>query len=382
MTTEETIIIGAGPAGLACAAALSSKGRRSVILEAADRPAASWHRHYDRLHLHTSKAHSALPGKRMPADFPRYPSRLQVAAYLEDYARTKDLRILFGKRAVSVRKAVAWVVETANGDLYQSRSIVIATGLSNTPIRPEWHGQNSFMGPILHSSEYRNASALKARRCLVVGFGNSAGEIALECAEAGLEVAMSVRGPVNVVAREMFGIPSATIAIVQSRFPHEMADAFNAPFLRLRYGDLERFGLRRASRGPLTTMIEQGRTPLIDIGTIAKIREGRIKIFPGIERLEGPVVHFEDGQSILCDAIILATGYRPDLEKLLPDLSQRFPAAGRPARGDLHPAGDGLYFCGFNAATTGLLRQIGIEAQKIASSIAWRHQSSYLGRVL
>ncbi|PZM15606.1 flavin-containing monooxygenase [Rhizobium tubonense] len=382
MTTEETIIIGAGPAGLACAAALSSNGRRPVVLEAADRPAASWHRHYDRLHLHTSKAHSALPGKPMPADFPRYPSRLQIIAYLEDYARTKDLRIFFGRQAVSVRRAVDWMVETANGDLFESRSVIIATGLSNTPIRPEWHGQNSFMGPILHSSEYRNASALKARRVLVVGFGNSAGEIALECAEAGLDVAMSVRGPVNVVGREMFGIPSATIAIALSHFPHEMADGFNAPFLRLRYGDLERFGLRRAGRGPLTTMIELGRTPLIDVGTIAKIREGRIKVFPGVERLEGSVVHFEDRQSIACDAIILATGYRPNLEEVLPDLWERFPAAGRPASGDLHPAGDGLYFCGYNAATTGLLRQIGIEAQKIASSIARRHQGNYLGRVI
>jgi hypothetical protein len=124
-------------------------------------------------------------------------------------------------------------------------------------------------------------------------------------------------------------------------------------------------------------MIEQGRTPLIDIGTIAKIREGRIKVFPGIERLEGSVVHFEDRQSIACDAIILATGYRPDLGELLPDVSERFPAAGGPARGELHPARDGLYFCGFNAATTGLLRQIGIEARKIASSIDRRHQSNH-----
>jgi cation diffusion facilitator CzcD-associated flavoprotein CzcO len=376
VTIKETIIIGAGPAGLACAAALRSRARSSTILEAADRLAASWHRHYDRLRLHTSKAHSALPGKPMPAGFPRYPSRLQVIDYLEDYARTNELRILFGKRAASVQKTFNWAIETTDGDMFESRSVIIATGLSNKPIRASWKGQGTFVGPILHSSEYRNAVALNARRVLVVGFGNSAGEIALECAEAGLDVAMSVRGPVNVVAREMFGIPSATIAIAQSHFPHELVDAFNAPFLRLRYGDLEEFGLRRASRGPLTRMIERGRTPLIDIGTIAKIRKGRIKVFPGVQRSDASVVHFDDGQSVACDAIVLATGYFPNLKSLVPDLAERFPAAGGPARGDLHPAGDGLYFCGFNAAATGLLRQIGIEAEKIAVSIDRRHQHS------
>jgi hypothetical protein len=304
---------------------------------------------------------------------------LEFIAYLDDYARAKELQIQFGWQVRSVRRSANWTVETVNGDRIESRAVIIATGLSNKPVRPQFRGQEQFPGRMMHSCEYHTPSDLNARRILVVGFGNSAGEIALECAEAGLEVAMSVRGPVNVVAREMFGIPSATIAIAQSPFRAELVDAFNAPFLRLHYGDLEEFGLRKAKRGPLTTMIERGRTPLIDIGTIAKIKQGRIKVFPGIDRLEGATVVFEDNRSIACDAIVLATGYRPDLAALLPDLPRRFPATGRPARGDLHPAGDGLYFCGFNAATTGLLRQIAIEAREIASSIDRRHNSAARG---
>lgn len=89
---NEIVIVGAGPAGLACAAALGARGRASIILEAADRVAASWHSHYDGLHLHTSKAHSALPGQPMPANFPRFPSRLQVIEYLAEYARAQKLR--------------------------------------------------------------------------------------------------------------------------------------------------------------------------------------------------------------------------------------------------------------------------------------------------
>ena len=380
MGDKETVIIGAGPAGLACAAALRARGRRSIILEATNRLGASWRRHYDRLHLHTDKSHSALPGRPMPARFPKYPSRLQVIEYLESYALENSLRILTDKTVACVAKETDWIVETTDGDVFQAGAVVIATGLSRIPVGPHWTGQDSFPGTIIHSSVYRNASALGAGRLLIVGFGNSAGEIALECAEAGLDVAMSVRGPVNIVPREIFGVPSATIAIVQQRFPYRMIDAFNAPFLHLRYRDIEELGLKRCRQGPLTRMIEQGRTPLIDIGTIAKIRDGRIRVYPGIELSEGANVFFANDRSAEFDAIVLATGYTPSLETLLPDLTERFSNAGKPARGELQPGNDGLYFCGFNPATTGLLRQIGIEASQIANSIAAAGAQAVLSR--
>lgn len=314
----------------------------------------------------------------MPASFPKYPSRLQIIDYLEDYARANDLEVIAGKTVTCIRRKANWVVETADGDVFEPKAVIIATGLSHSPIRPHWTGEDTFKGNIIHSCEYRNAFDLKAGRILVVGFGNSAGEIALECAEAGLEVAMSVRGPVNIVPREMFGVPTATIAIAQQHLPYRLVDAFNAPLLHLRYRNIERMGLTRSQYGPLTTMIEQGRTPLIDIGTIAKIGDGGIKVFPGIEILDGSSVLFTNGQSAEIDAIVQATGYRPSLDTLLPDLIERLPDTGKPARNELHPAKDGLYFCGFNPATTGLLRQIGIEARLIADSIAKIKSASIL----
>jgi cation diffusion facilitator CzcD-associated flavoprotein CzcO len=372
MTVAGTVIVGAGPAGLACAAALRANGRSSIILERADNLAASWRRHYDRLHLHTAKAHSGLPGMPMPRAFPRYPSRLQVIDYFEAYARANDIRIRFGKSVISVRQGQDWIVETNDGDALEAETVVIATGLSKAPIKPVWKGQESFTGKLLHSSEFSNAGALGARRVLVVGFGNSAGEIALECAEAGLEVGMSVRGPINIVPLEMFGIPTATIAIAQQHFPYGFADAVNAPFLRLRYRDMGKLGLQKSAKGPLTNMAEKSRTPLIDIGTMAEIIAGKIRIYPGIESSDRQQVHFVDGRSADFDAIILATGYRPSLETILPDFAEKFEGAERPKRGELQPGNDGLYFCGFNTASTGLLRQIGIEAVSIAQSIAER----------
>ncbi len=372
MTVAGTVVVGGGPAGLACAAALRANGRSSTVLERADNLASSWRRHYERLHLHTTKAHSALPGAPMPRNFPRYPSRLQVIDYLEAYARANDIRIQFGKSVLRISRSRDWTVETNDGGAIEAETVVIATGLSNVPIRPVWKGQESFKGKLLHSHEFSNAGALSANRVLVVGFGNSAGEIALECVEAGLEVCMSVRGPVNIVPLEMLGVPTATIAIAQRHFPDGLVDAVNAPLLHLRYRDMERLGLQKSANGPLTNIAEKNRTPLIDIGTMAQIRAGAIRIYPRIDWSNARQVHFADGRSADFDTIILATGFRPSLETLLPDFAERFEGADRPKRGDLQPGNDGLYFCGFNTTSTGLLRQIGIEAINIARSIAQR----------
>src|SRR4029078_7423770 len=96
MPDAETIVVGAGPAGLACAAALRHRGGSVIVLEQAGRVAASWGRHYERLHLHTHKRQSGLPDLPMPAHYPKYPSRDQLVAYLEDYAPHQRIPAAFG----------------------------------------------------------------------------------------------------------------------------------------------------------------------------------------------------------------------------------------------------------------------------------------------
>jgi choline dehydrogenase-like flavoprotein len=98
LTAEtDTIVIGAGPAGLAVGAVLRRAGVPFVMLERAGRVGESWHHHYDRLHLHTPKSHSALPFRAFPRTYPRYPSRQQVVEYLDDYARVFELAPEFGR---------------------------------------------------------------------------------------------------------------------------------------------------------------------------------------------------------------------------------------------------------------------------------------------
>lgn len=304
----------------------------------------------------------------MPRGFPKYPSRLQVIEYLEEYASHYNIQIKYRTHATSIRKHENWAV-TTDDESFEAQNLIVATGMAHTPIRPNWKGQELYAGELVHSSQFRNAADLEAKRVLVVGFGNSAGEIALECAEAGLEVGMSVRSRINVIPREMFGMPTLSIAIAQQHIPYRWVDAMNAPFLRLRFGDISKWGLKWAQQGPLTTIMEKGRTPLINIGTMELIKSGDIRVFGEIAFTEDRSVHFKDGRHKAFDAIVLATGYRPALEKLIRDHDERLCGSSIPARGQLHPSPDGLYFCGFNVVPTGHLRQIGKEAEVIAVSI-------------
>ncbi len=366
MPEAGTIIIGAGPAGLACAGALRAAGETAIVLEKADAVGSSWRRHYDRLHLHTHRRHSGLPGLPMPSHYPAYPSRDDVIAYLEAYAAHHRIAPRFGTNVLRVTRGANWIVETDHGAL-GARNVILATGFANAPVRPAIDGIGSFAGRVLHSRDYANPDDFRGQRVLVVGFGNSGGEIALDLADAGVGVALSARGPVNVVPRDLFGLPIQTWAILQRPFPPALVDAINAPIRRVKTGDLTKYGLRRPSKGPMTQIAEDHKIPLIDIGAIDRIRRGRIAVRPGLSRIDGTTVRFADGARETFDAIVLATGYRPDLRPLLPDHGDALDAAGTPRLSGRATPYAGLFFCGYVPVSSGLLREIGREAMRIAA---------------
>ena len=366
MIDPDAVIVGAGPAGLACAATLLQRGVQPLILEQADTVGSVWRRHYDRLHLHTDRAHSALPGLPMPRSYPRYPSRAQVVAYLESYAAHFDLRPVFRSKVGRVqREGTLWHVETA-GAVHTAPVVVIATGWADFPHTPHWPGQEGYRGKIVHSSNYRNPAPHRGERVLVVGFGNSGGEIALDLAEAGVDVTMAVRGPVRIVPRDLLGLPILTWAILQQWLPPRVADFLNAPLLRLAVGPTDGLGLQMERKGPLRMIAEEGRIPLLDIGTLARIRDGSIKVRGGIAHFTGDGVTFADNLSERFDTVILATGFRPDLRPLLPDTPDAFDAHGLPRVTGQATGEPGLFFCGQRVVPTGQLREIGIEAARIA----------------
>jgi cation diffusion facilitator CzcD-associated flavoprotein CzcO len=365
-STSDAIVIGAGPAGLSCAVTLREVGLDVTVLEKADSVGAVWRRHYDRLHLHTDRNHSGLPLMPMPRDYPVYPSRAQVVDYLDRYATKFSINPAFNTEVTNIRRDGArWLAETSRGT-FSAPVVVIATGIADAPHRPSWPSIETFRGPIVHSSDYRNPDAFKGKRVLVVGFGNSGGEIALDLAEAKVDVAIAVRSPVQIIPRDLLGLPILTWVILYRHLPARLVDAINAPVLRLALGNFEKLGLRRAAKGPRQMVEEDGHVPLIDIGTLARIRDGSIKVRGGIARLTADGVVFADGRQEAFDAIILATGFRPDLRLLVPGVDV-FDKQGMP-RITGKPSAPGLYFCGQITVPTGQLREIAIEAERIADS--------------
>lgn len=362
----DVVVIGAGPAGLAVSACLKRADVPHVLLERGESVAPAWRGHYDRLHLHTSRAFSSLPHRPIPRSYPRYPSRDQVVEYLETYARTECVAPSLG---VEVRRLEhdgdGWVVETSEGTL-RAKAVIVATGANGEPRAPSWPGLEGFPGTILHSSDYRNGRELDGQDVLVVGFGNSGGEIALDLVEHGARPAVSVRSPVNVIPRDVLGVPVLAIAIPLSRLPARLADLLIWPILRAYYPSYRRLGLRRATRGPFRQIAEDGRIPLLDIGTIREIRRGRIEVLGDVADVSGSSVRFADGASRAFDAIVFATGYGPCVPTGAPEPPVSYPTG----EVDDHVGGaSGLYFCGYYVSPTGMLREVGLEARRIVERV-------------
>ncbi len=372
MPVEETqaLIIGASCSGLACAAALGRKKIDYRIIEKQDRVAAPWSQHYERLHLHTGKGISNLPFKHFGKDIGRYPSRAQVIAYLEDYQRDLGINPIFNTKAVSARRSHGyWRTQTETGT-FRSNYLIMATGPYGKPKEVSFKGMETFPGQILHSFQYKNGRNFKGQRVLVVGFGNSACEIAIDLYEQGAFPVMSVRSPVNVIPRDVFGIPVLTLSRILSPLPPHIADLLGAPLARLIVGDISKLGLKKPPYGPIEQVHRNGNAPVLDIGTIEHIKKGRIQILGEMDQIEGNEVQFMDGQREAFDAIVACIGYsRDDLaildieKRRLDDL--KFRASKQQFFGE-----DGLYFCGFWISPTGQIREIKLDALRIARHLA------------
>jgi len=374
MSDTNTLIIGAGAAGLATGACLKQAGVPNIIIEQGDKVGATWRKHYDRLHLHTDKKNSHLPFMEMPKEYPRYPSRDQVVTYLEDYAKRFDLDILFDQQVTSAKRIDdQWQVQ-AGSTLHTAPNLVVACGYSRQPVRPKWKGMETFPGKIIHSLEYKNGAAFKGKKVLVVGFGNSGGETAIDLYEHGAVSSVSVRSPINIIPKEVAGIPFLYFAIPQNSIPIGLADAFNAIVSRLLLGNITKYGLRKLPYGPFAQTQKDNQIPLIDIGEMKLIREGHIEVFPGIESFSGNRIRFEGGKEAEFDAVVLATGYRPKINEFLHE-SSVLDEEGTPLSTGKESSVLGLFFCGFYVSPTGMLREAGIEAKKISGLIKKRYNN-------
>jgi thioredoxin reductase len=307
----------------------------------------------------------------MPSDWPRYPTRDQVVDYLARYRVHHRLEPRFGQKVTHLERHEDWWVATTMDEEWRTRNVVIATGANRRPVRPTWPGLRTFQGEVMHSSEYRNGDPWHGRPVLVVGFGNSACEQAIDLVERGSQAHLAVRSPVNVIPRDLFGVvPVLQLGVLMQHLPPAVADALAWPMIRASIGDIRKVGLRKLPYGPNTQIARDRHIPLLDIGTMDHIRAGRIRVHGDIERFTKDSVVFTDGETLVLAAVVLATGYRPALDEFLVQWREVCDSNGIPLTSGNPTALPGLYFCGQFVSPAGMLRQIRIEARGIASHIA------------
>ena len=367
----DNLIIGAGPAGLAIAGSLRQRDQSFHILEKSNQVGQSWRNHYDRLHLHTPKDQSHLPHAPFDHSYPRYVPRAQFVTYLDQYARDNRIEPEFGVEVSRItRRGDGWSVEAIDGTRYVGKNVIVATGFNRVPVIPTWPGQESFTNRIEHSQNYRNGGALQGQNVLIVGMGNTGAEIAIDLHEHGARPYISIRGPVNMVPRDIFGQPTARTALLLSKLPPKIGDPIGTFLRNLTVGDLNRYGIPTPEIPPAAQLRQYAKTPVIDVGTIKLLKQGAIKMLPAIEQFGAETVTFTNKETYPIDHVILATGFHSRVDTLIPGVEPLLNQQGHPA--SLWGNGEhaGLYFIGFDGyAIGGVLRSIRLDAEIISDRI-------------
>ncbi|MFD8726670.1 flavin-containing monooxygenase [Streptomyces sp. NPDC059611] len=371
-------VIGGGPGGLAAAAALRDRGVRAVVLEKADRVGASWRGHYDRLHLHTTRRWSALPGLKMPRAFGRWVGRDDVVRYLEKYTEHHELEVVTGVEVNRIDPAPDdsgdWQLTATGGRVLRGRAVVVATGFNHTPRVPRWPGRDTFTGELLHAAAYRNPAPYADKDVLVVGIGNTGAEIAADLAEGGASrVRIAVRTAPHIVRRSTAGWPAQATGILVRRLPVRLVDRAGRLMARIAVPDLSAQGLPRPETG-LYSRVREGAIPVQDVGLIDAVKTGKVVPVATVASFDKNAVVLADGTRLTPDTVIAATGYTRALEPLLGHLDV-LDARGRPVvHGARTPKqAPGLYFTGFTNPISGMLREMALDARKIAKKVARAH---------
>jgi putative flavoprotein involved in K+ transport len=281
----DVAVIGAGQAGLAIGYFLAQQGRRFVILESSDSVGSAWRDRWDSLVLFTSRRYDSLPGLTFPGDPDGYPNRAEVIAYLEQYAASFDLPIEFNSRVRSLTKEDGrFVVESADR-VIEANQVVVATGPFQVPNLPAVSGQLEPEVFQIHSTGYRRPSDVPEGDVVVVGGGNTGFQIAKELsASRNVQLAISSRQtplPQRILGRDLF-------------------------WWLTKLGVLEKTVDSRIGRRA------RDRDTLIGSNPRELKRRYGVGLKPRVVGASGRTLSFADGTELEVDAVIWATGYRPD----------------------------------------------------------------------
>jgi putative flavoprotein involved in K+ transport len=372
------LVIGGGPAGLAAAATLKRAGIAGRVLERSARVGDSWRAHYDRLHLHTTRSWSALPGLPIPRRCGRWVSRDDFVAYQEEYAQKFELDIRHGVTVERIDRDDGGFAVATGGGVEHADLVVVATGYNRTPFVPDWARTGGFAGELTHTRSYKNPASFTGKRVLVVGSGNSGAEIAQDLAEHGIEVSIAIRTAPTLLPRAIAGLPAQAVGILVRHLPPGLVDRLVSATVRLVIGDLTRFGMPAPQPRPYSHFLASGVIPILDVGFLRQLRAERVRVVPAVRGLDAGGALLADGSRLDVDTVLLATGYRPSLEPLVGHLGVLGPDGKPLARGGCPDANlAGLSFVGYANAISGNFREIGIECRRLVTTVSSaRHRSA------
>ena len=349
----ETVVIGGGQAGLAVGHELAERGRKHLVLEANRRIGDSWRNRWDSLKLFTPARYNGLPDFPFPADGWTFPTKDQMADYLEAYAARFDLPVRTGVRVEKVsRDGDRFVVETQDA-VFAAENVVVAMADFQRPRVPEFAEELDQDIVQLHSYAYRNPSQLREGAVLVVGAGNSGAEISLELSRTH-RTWLSGRDAGHMPFRIESTASRLLFAPLVLRFIFHRVLTMNTPIGR-------RARPRILSRGAPVIRVKPGDLASAGVERVTRV----IAVRDGLPLLE-------DGRVLEVANVIWCTGYHPGFSWV--DL----PVFG--AEGPIHERGivhgvPGLYFVGLEflyAMSSVMVHGVGRDAQHIADRIASR----------
>ena len=345
-----TVVIGGGQAGLAAGYYLARNGENFIILDQNARTGEAWRCRWESLRLFTPSQFDGLPGKPFPGPKNSFPTKDEVANYLEAYARQLTLPIRHDVKVLSLEQTERGYQISTNTGAFTARNVIVATGPYQLPNTPSFAGQLDPAIPQLHSSAYFNPKQIPVQSVLVVGAGNSGAEIALELAKSGKQVWLAGRDVGLVPANGPLGklFDGQLIWWVMTHLL-----TLNTPIGRKMSASVIHHGtpLGRAKR--------------------AEIAAAGITLTPRVSGVQSGQPQLEDGRVLPAAGVVWATGFRPDYGWIrMPVLDSH----GSPlhSRGVIEGA-PGLYFVGLPFQTglsSSLLGGVGKDAETIAGRMA------------
>jgi cation diffusion facilitator CzcD-associated flavoprotein CzcO len=366
-------IIGAGACGLAVVKTFAERGIPFDCFEAEADVGGIWnpnspHVVYGSTYLNSSKKLSRYPDFKFPDEMPHYVSAVQAQDYLRAYAAEFGLydRITFNTRVTAVERAEdGWRVTLEGEDkprIYGG--VVVANGHHWHAYTPEYPG--TFDGEMLHSHDVKSKTQLKDKRVLVVGAGNSAVDILGDAALDGKAAIHSMRRSYYFFPKLLFGKPTDAVIDRLSHLPLPRSFMYWVYKLGMKVlvGSHERFDLPE----PDHKLFEAHPTACTTY--LDHIVHGRIKTKPGITRLEGKRVYFEDDTSEEIDLLIWATGFRVNFPFMDPSYVLDEDGWSKLFIHTFHREWDDFFVCGlFEPAEGGVWQIADYQARLIAAFI-------------